>query len=151
MQQDKEQLFQLAIAKVKETIQLLKEERKAISEGILEDTKSSAGDKFETSREMLTQDLKQVETQLEKNQTDLDELYRIQAIKSSAGMIQEGSLVNLGTDWFLISVSLGQLEMDGKKYFLLSKNSPLGQLLLGKQVDEAVPFRGKPQVIHSIL
>lgn len=151
MQSIKEKLFQLAIGKVKENIQLLKEERKAISDGILEDTKSSAGDKFETSREMLTQDLKQVETQMEKNQSDLDELYRVLAIKSSSGMIQEGSLVNLGTDWFLISVSLGQLEMEGQKYFLLSRNSPLGQLLIGKKEGEAIPFRGKPQTINSLV
>jgi transcription elongation GreA/GreB family factor len=35
--------------------------------------------------------------------------------------------------------------------FLLSKNSPLGELLVGKKKDEVIQFRGKPQTITSLL
>lgn len=150
MQELKEKIFQAAIRQLKEKISLLQQERKAVSEGILEDTKSSAGDKFETGREMMTQDLKTIETTIEKLQEDLDEIYRVQSIKSNSEAVREGSLIQLGTDFFLISASIGQLEVDGKKYFLLSRNSPLGQVLIGKKKGENVLFRGKPQAILDV-
>lgn len=150
MQELKEKIFQAAIRQLKEKISLLQQERKAVSEGILEDTKSSAGDKFETGREMMTQDLKTIESTIEKLQEDLEEIYRVQSIKSNSEAVREGSLIQLGTDFFLISASIGQLEVDGKKYFLLSRNSPLGQLLIGKKKGENVLFRGKPQAILDV-
>ena len=150
MQELKEKIFQAAIRQLKEKISLLQQERKAVSEGILEDTKSSAGDKFETGRENMTQDLKTIEGTIEKLQEDLDEIYRVQSIKSNSEAVREGSLIQLGTDFFLISASIGQLEVDGKKYFLLSRNSPLGQVLIGKKKGENVLFRGKPQAILDV-
>ncbi|SDC58509.1 hypothetical protein SAMN04488104_100240 [Algoriphagus faecimaris] len=150
MSLEKESLFKAAITALKAKIEELKSEQKAISDGILEDNKSSAGDKFETSREMLTQDLRQVENQIEKNQEDLEELYRIQAIKNTQSEVKEGSLIKLGTEWFLISISFGLLNFENEKVFLLSKNAPLGQLLLGKKENEEVLFRGKPHPIVEI-
>ncbi|MFC3415968.1 hypothetical protein [Algoriphagus hitonicola] len=151
MSWEKESLFKAAITALKAKIEELKSEQKAISEGILEDNKSSAGDKFETGREMLTQDLRQVEIQIEKNIEGLEELYRIQAIKNTQSEVKEGSLVKLGSEWFLISISFGVLHFDNEKVFLLSKNAPLGQLLIGKKEKDQVQFRGKPEVIEEII
>lgn len=151
MNWEKESLFKAAISALKAKIEELKSEQKAISEGILEDNKSSAGDKFETGREMLTQDLRQVEIQIEKNLESLEELYRIQAIKNTHAEVNEGSLVKLGSEWFLISISFGLLNYENGKVFLLSKNAPLGQLLMGKKEKEQVLFRGKPEVIERII
>ncbi|WP_297337279.1 hypothetical protein [Algoriphagus sp.] len=151
MSVDKETLFKAAISALKTKIEELKSEQKAISEGILEDNKSSAGDKFETGREMLTQDLRQVELQIEKNLESLEELYRIQAIKNTQSEIKEGSLVKLGSEWFLISISFGLLNFEGNQVFLLSRNAPLGQLLMGKKVSQQVQFRGKDQKIEEII
>jgi transcription elongation GreA/GreB family factor len=58
--------------------------------------------------------------------------------------------VQLGTDWFLLAVSIGQVKVGDKQVFLLSKNSPLGDLLVGKKKNEAIQFRGKPQTITEI-
>ncbi|WP_192347972.1 hypothetical protein [Algoriphagus sp. Y33] len=139
----KEKVYQTAIAQVKEKINLLKTERKAINDGILEDTKSSAGDKFETGREMMSRDLMTVENQLKQANFEFDELCRLQAIKEPSSSVQEGSLVQVGKDKYLISVSLGQITVDGQKLFMLSKNSPLGEILVGAKKDEQVEFRGK--------
>ncbi len=150
MKELKSKVYQTAISHVKEKISLLSEERKAISDGILEDTKSSAGDKFETSREMMTQDLLTVENQLKQAKLEYDELCRLQAIKEPAPSVQEGSLVQLAKDYFLISVSLGQLLVEDQKIFLLSKNSPLGQSLIGQKKGDQINFRGKLQDITDL-
>jgi hypothetical protein len=150
MNEFKSAVYQTAIAQLKQKEALLAEERKNIIESILEEEKNSAGDKYETSRETMTQDLNSLEKQIKQGKLDLEELYRLQAIKDTPPTVQEGALVQLGTDWFLLAVSMGQVKVGDKSVFLLSKNSPLGELLVGKKKAEAIQFRGKPQSITEI-
>lgn len=147
----KSAVYQTAITQLKQKEALLAEERKNIIESILEEEKNSAGDKYETSRENMTQDLNSLEKQIKQSKLDLDELYRLQSIKDTPPTVQEGALVQLGTDWFLLAVSVGQVKVEDKQVFLLSKNSPLGELLLGKKKNEAIQFRGKPQTIKELV
>jgi hypothetical protein len=147
----KEKIYETAITQVKEKINLLKAERKAINDGILEDTKSSAGDKFETGRETMSQDIMTVEKQLKQAMFEFDELCRLQAIKEASPTIQEGSLVKVGSDTYLISISLGQLTVDGQKLFMLSQSSPLGEILVGHKKNDQVEFRGKTILIEELL
>ena len=151
MNELKAKVYETAISKVKEKIKMLDEERRAINLGILEDTKSSAGDKFETGRENMTQDLLTVEKQLKQAKFEFDELCRLQSIKGISPTVQEGSLVQLGNDVFLISLSLGQLDVDGQKIFLLSESSPLGQTLIGQKKGGEVNFRGKMMKIEELF
>ena len=151
MNEFKAAVYQTAITQLKQKEALLAEERKNIIESILEEEKNSAGDKYETSRETMTQDLNSLEKQIKQGKMDLEELYRLQAIKDTPPTIQEGALVQLGADWFLLAVSIGQVKVGDKQVFLLSKNSPLGDLLVGKKKNEAIQFRGKPQTITTLL
>lgn len=145
----KDKIYQSAIAQLKQKETLLTEERKNIIESILEEEKNSAGDKYETSRENMTQDLNSIEKQLKQNKLDLEELYRLNTIKDTPLTVQEGTLVKLGSDWLLLAISMGQLKVEGQPVFLLSKNSPLGELLVGKKMKASVIFRGKPQSIEE--
>lgn len=151
MNELKAKVYQSALTLLNEKNRLLKEERNTMLEGILEETKSSAGDKFETSREMMTQDLMTLEIQIKQSKVDLDEIQRLQAIKDTPPTVQEGSMVKLGSDWFMLAVSIGQINVDDKKVYLLSKNSPLGQLILGKKKNDQVNFRGKNQLIEELV
>ncbi|MDX5338970.1 MAG: hypothetical protein LPK25_08085 [Cyclobacteriaceae bacterium] len=151
MKEFKAKVYQTAIAQLKEKQKLLGEERKNIIESILEEEKNSAGDKYETSREMITQDLNSLEKQIVQSKADLEEIYRLNTIKETPATIQEGALVKLGTDWFLLAVSLGQIKVEDSKVFLLSKNSPLGELLVGKKKKDQVNFRGKATVIEEVV
>lgn len=150
MNEFKAKVYQTAIDQLKQKETLLAEERKNIIESILEEEKNSAGDKYETSRETMTQDLNSLEKQIKQSKLDLEELYRLNTIKDTPPTVQEGALVKLGTEWFLLAVSIGQIKVDDAKVFLLSKNSPLGELLIGKKKKEQVNFRGKMQVIEEL-
>lgn len=150
MNEFKSAVYQTAISQLKQKAALLAEERKNIIESILEEEKNSAGDKYETSRETMTQDLNSLEKQIKQSSLDLDELYRLQTIKDTPPTVQEGALVQLGAEWFLLAVSVGQVKVGDKSVFLLSKNSPLGELLVGKKKGETIQFRGKPQSIIEI-
>ena len=150
MNEFKAKVYQTAIDQLKQKETLLAEERKNIIESILEEEKNSAGDKYETSRETMTQDLNSLEKQIKQSKLDLEELYRLNTIKDTPPTVQEGALVKLGTEWFLLAVSIGQVKVNDDKVFLLSKNSPLGELLIGKKKKEQINFRGKMQVIEEL-
>jgi len=150
MNEFKAKVYQTAIDQLKGKEKLLAEERKNIIESILEEEKNSAGDKYETSREMISQDLNSIEKQIAQCKYDLEEIYRLNTIKDTPPTIQEGTLVKLGSDWFLLAVSIGQIKVEDSKVFLLSKNSPLGELLIGKKKKDQVNFRGKMNLIEEV-
>lgn len=151
MNEFKAKVYQTAITQLKEKEVLLSTERKNIIESILEEEKNSAGDKYETSRETMTQDLNTLETQIKQSKFDLEELYRLQTIKETPPSVQEGALIKLGVDWFLIAVSIGQVKVEDSKVFLMSKNSPLGELLIGRKKKDQVNFRGKMHLIEELV
>ncbi|OOG69600.1 hypothetical protein [Algoriphagus sp. A40] len=151
MNEFKAKVYQTAITQLKDKEVLLSTERKNIIESILEEEKNSAGDKYETSRETMTQDLNTLETQIKQSKFDLEELYRLQTIKETPPSVQEGALIKLGMDWFLIAVSIGQVKVEDSKVFLMSKNSPLGELLIGKKKKDQVNFRGKMHLIEELV
>lgn len=151
MNEFKAKVYQTALTQLKQKEALLTEERKNIIESILEEEKNSAGDKYETGRETMTQDLVNIEGQLKQGKLDIEELYRLQTIKETPASVQEGALIKLGNDWFLIAISIGQVKVDDTKVFLLSKNSPLGELLIGKKKKDQVNFRGKMHLIEELV
>lgn len=151
MNEFKAKVYQTAITQLKDKETLLSTERKNIIESILEEEKNSAGDKYETSRETMTQDLNTLEGQIKQGKADLEELYRLQTIKDTPSSVQEGALIKLGADWFLIAVSIGQVKFEDSKVFLMSKNSPLGELLIGKKKNDQINFRGKMILIEELI
>jgi transcription elongation GreA/GreB family factor len=150
MNLNKEEVFKQAVSILKTRIQELKEERKAISDGILEDDKSSAGDKFETGREMLTQDLRQVESQITSNSNLLDEIYRVQSVKSQSSNVREGSLIRLAGEYFLIAAAVGKISVNEQGVYLISTASPLAQSVMGKGSGDKVLFKGKENSVELI-
>ncbi|WP_296703538.1 hypothetical protein [Algoriphagus sp.] len=147
----KSQVFQAAFDLLEEKNKLLSSELKSLEHSINEDTKSSAGDKYETGREMIRQEIGKVENQFQQNKVFTMEMKHLMDSQKSSLKITEGSLVRFGEDWLFISVSIGQIIVGGEKVFLLSKNSPLGQELMGKEKGGQVSFRGKSKIIKELL
>ncbi|MBN3520576.1 hypothetical protein JYB62_11260 [Algoriphagus lutimaris] len=146
----KNKVFQTAIDLLEERKSLLSNELSSLQLSIKEETKSSAGDKYETGREMMRQEIGKVENQFKQNQLLRQEIQHLLNTSKDSDKIIEGSLLQWGDDLLFISASLGELVVDGKKVFLLSKNSPLGQALLGKAKGEMVSFRGKSRAIGEV-
>ncbi|MGO1520202.1 MAG: GreA/GreB family elongation factor [Sphingobacterium sp.] len=108
-------------------------------ETILNDTKSSMGDKYETSREMAQQELNRLQKQA--NQISI-ELSRIRELKLAASdRIVPGSLIETNQHTYFIAISLGAQNIDGRNYMIISPESPIGGLLFGKKEGDSVQFR----------
>jgi transcription elongation GreA/GreB family factor len=114
-----------------------------------DDTKSSAGDKFETTREMMQQDIFRNKKLLADAQQNLALLKSLVDVPA-AEIVKNGSLVETSQGVFYVSVSAGQLSIDGKTAFAMSAASPVGQLMLGKRVGEAFSFNQKEYKIIAI-
>ena len=147
----KSEVISKALEMLDEKLHYLTIELLALNQSKGEDTKSSAGDKFETGREMISQEISKIESQLSQNRQQKNALIQIQDKKVGASLICSGSLVHLAERWFLISVSLGEINIKQEKVFLLSEGSPLGKSLLGKKEQDQVFFQGKAHTIQKVL
>lgn len=146
----KHQLYQLCLDFVAQRINTATEALRQAQEASNDDTKSSAGDKFETSREMAQQDINRNKQLLADAQQQRAVLQSLADIRET-NTIRSGSLVLTNQGSFYISISAGQLQLEGKSYFAISAASPIGKLLIGKAVGEQVMFNGKTYLVEQIL
>jgi len=113
------------------------------------DTKSSAGDKFETSREMLQQEedkIKRMLLQGYKMKQDLDALNP----EENKPTIGAGSIVKTNRGSFYISIGIGKLPIENESIFCISMGSPIGLLLKGQVAGNDVSFNGNTFSIQQV-
>ena len=112
------------------------------------ETKSSMGDKYETSREMVQQEINNLQIQLNENIRLRNSLKSINVNQhQNVGL---GSLVETDKGLFYVAVSLGMIDYEKKKIFLISPESPLAQAMNGKTENEVFSMNGTQQKIVKI-
>lgn len=114
-----------------------------------DDTKSSAGDKYETTREMMQQDIDRNNSQLYEAKRILFQLEQCKdaAISKRVGA---GSIVKTSRTLLYIAVSIGQLQVHGQSLMAISPATPLGQVLIGKERGDDFVFNGISQIIEGV-
>ena len=110
------------------------------------DTKSSAGDKFETGREMMQREMDKLSALVDNTLNSIAKLDRIADLPTSM-VISEGSLVETDQETYFISIGYGKLD----SIYAISIESPLGDELKGKRVGDRIEMRGRNITIKSIL
>ncbi|TDE18325.1 transcription elongation factor [Dyadobacter psychrotolerans] len=121
----------------------------AAQESANDQSKSSMGDKYETSRSMGQLDRNMHAKQYEQIRLEKTVLERIAGnISSSRGAI--GSLVHTTAGWFFVSVSLGILKFEDETVIAVSSSSPVGTSLLGKVKGDQFRFQNKEQKILHV-
>lgn len=117
-------------------------------DAIESDTKSSAGDKYETSREMIQQDLNRYQEQLTQAKKDAIVLQQLDTdAKPLAGV---GSLVVTDRAYYFIAISLGKQQLDGHEIMIISAASPIGKLLVGTGIGHTISFNGAEQTVLEL-
>lgn len=114
----------------------------AAKEASIDDTKSSAGDKYETTREMMQQEISRNEVQLFEAGKLKHALLQISAEKT-AESVQNGSIIFTNNGNFFVSVSVGKLDVNGQIFFAISPVSPIGNSLMGLKQGQSFEFNGK--------
>ncbi len=95
------------------------------------DTKSSAGDKFETSREMAQIEIRKLETEILKAQQFIQDLQENKA-----------DLIITETEVFLISIPFGKIAINSKTIYCISNSAPIAKLLLNTEISTGFNYRG---------
>ena len=113
------------------------------------ETKSSVGDKYETSRTMMQFELEKHIIQKSKAESQKNELMKID-IHKKYDKVELGSLVFTDAGDFFIATGLGKITIDNRTVFCISPASPAGKLLQNKHAKEVFLWQGEPTSITQI-
>ena len=114
-----------------------------------EATKSSAGDKHETSRALIQLEIEKYNNQLNKALFQKNELTKIHEL-NNYDCIGPGSLVITSQGVYLISIGIGKIAIEEDVFFCISLASPIGRLLSNKKVGEIINFNNQQIKIIEI-
>jgi hypothetical protein len=114
----------------------------AAQESSSSETKSSAGDKYETGREMANAERDRNAAHMQQAQQLQGELLRISP-DAACDTVRPGALVHTSMGWFYFGISAGKLEVDGQEYFAVSAAAPVALALKGLRAGEEATFNGK--------
>jgi len=95
------------------------------------DTKSSAGDKFETSREMVQIEIHKIETEILKAKQQLQNL-----------AINPSQLITTDKGVFFISIPFGKIKIDNSELICISNSAPIAKLLLNTEISARFNYGG---------
>lgn len=112
------------------------------------DTKSSMGDKYETGREMLQQEINNLQRQLNESLNQQSIIQKISSDPSSK--VQNGALVKTDKGLFYISASVGEIIVDQQKIMTVSAESPLAKAMYGLTENQNFSVNNVTQKIVEI-
>jgi transcription elongation GreA/GreB family factor len=120
-----------------------------LKESTANETKSTAGDKYETARAMLQIEQDNIRHQL---QEALEQQTRFSSVdrKETNQEVIQGCLVKTNRGWLLLSVALGKTIIEGIPVIALSPQSPLGKQLMGRKPGDKISINGFDYIIEEI-
>ena len=130
-------------------IETLLYEIKSAKESRNSDTKSSAGDKYETGREMVNIEIQKNEAQLSKTNILKKNLSLID-INRIYNRVEFGSFVKTNIGIYFISIGLGKIKDDKTEYYAISAVSPIGKLLIDKKIGDTFQLQDREFIIEEI-
>ncbi len=148
MQDIKQQLLNSCFEYVARRSKTVNDTISSNQKALLSETKSSAGDKHETGRAMLQLEMEKASQQL----AAINQMKKVLAkltIENSV-LAKLGSLIMTDHANYFLAVSAGEIKINKTTYYAISPGSPIGSLLLGKQVGDTVNFT-KEMLIKAIF
>jgi len=135
----KEKIFQKCLEYVDNRIKNARIAMNAAQDSANQESKSSAGDKYETGRAM-------AQIERDNNARLLDESNKLKQIldqikiKESHINTSLGSLIFTNKGKFFLAISLGKVMVENEEFWVLSTSAPLGQLMINKKKGESFLF-----------
>lgn len=149
MQSLKRQLYDQCQVYIQRSIHTIQQALENALAAAREETRSSAGDKYETGRAMM-----QIEA--EKNAAQLANLRKMEQVlngidpEAPTVRIGLGSAVLTSMGNFYISISAGKLVADDVTYFAVSPVSPIGGKLMGLSAGDTFQHDKKSHTVTSV-
>jgi hypothetical protein len=145
----KTQLLELCNQHVNKRIKDYRSEIDLIKESIESNDKVS-NEEDDSGNSKLLDDLEKNMNYLNDAQQANDRLKLIRPNLVSDSIVL-GSLVKTDTISFFIAISIGKVELENTDYYIISMQSPIGQLMKSKSKGHQFEFNGKKYVITEVL
>jgi hypothetical protein len=146
----KKQLHQICLELILQRIENAEQALQSAREAAHEETKSSAGDKYETGRAMMQQEQQKHEMQLFEAIKMQHELAGIDPNRTCE-KVEPGSLAVTNHGTFFIAAGLGKIKSAEAEVYAISLASPVGKALNGKLAGETFMFQGKEYLISQVV
>jgi len=108
-----------------------------------------AKDRYDSFRAQLLRKRDMFSQKLAKNNEQFSLLNRIDILKKQS-KVEIGALVITKNQKFIISISLGKIELDGESYYAISPAVPIYKAIDGKRVGDEFEFNGQKNKILEI-
>lgn len=145
----KKKLYDYCVEFLNRRIDAAQEAIRVAQESANDETKSSAGDKYETGRAMM-------QLEIEKNATQLEEALKQKKIVDAINIdaqplkIQNGSLVRTDNGNFFLAISVGMVVIEDKSFAVVSAQSPIGSKLIGLKSGDSFSFGNKTYKVTQV-
>lgn len=146
----KEKLKDFIFEHIDQRIQASEKAVKAAQDSANNESKSSAGDKYETGRAMAQNDRDMYALQLLQAKSERGMLEKIR-FDEETKVIRPGALAETSMGAFMIAVSIGVATIGTQKVMIISPQSPIGEVLMGKSEGDSFEFRGKAFKITAVI
>jgi len=146
---NKSNIHQKALELVQTKLLELEAHYEDLKEGQSSNSKSTAGDKHDTEREKVQQEIDNVQKQLSRQKNFRNILSQISPDKTYE-KARLGAFVQTESGRFYISIPFGKINVSGEAIWCISAASPIGQALLNKEEGHSFSFNGKESRILSI-
>jgi hypothetical protein len=150
IQSIKPELLDLAKRTVQSRLATLRASVAEIQEAANEETKSVAGDKYETGRAMAHLEIEKFQLQQSELNRSLELLNKIDP-SSLHAVAQLGSVVLTPQGNFFLTSGIGEITLNDHRFVCISLASPLGQNLKGKKHRDRVFINSREFVIDDIF
>ena len=137
---DKELVFDVVTSELDSRTKELQRSLDDLSQILAEETKSSAGDKHETSRALTHREQEKLSGQLNQLLQLKNALAQIDPCEKHDS-IGFGSLVHTNQGYFFLSIGIGKVTVENNAVFCITSTAPLGQDLLGRSKGDILSFR----------
>lgn len=121
----------------------------SLNESLLNEQKSSAGDKHEVSRSMVHLEQEKIAHQLVLLKEQLTLLLEIKEIGGSTS-IRRGSLIHLEGLMLLLGVALGQTKVKDSQVISIGMSAPIVKVLITKKIGDEIDLMNEKRKIIAI-
>ncbi|MGZ5219424.1 MAG: hypothetical protein ACXWC7_05075 [Chitinophagaceae bacterium] len=146
----KEKIYESYLRLVEDKIQLFQNNLYELRESSSNETKSTAGDKYETALAMLHIEQENISQQLQEALKQKVLLGKIDP-KVSTSKIINGSLIKTNKGHFFLSLALGKITVENTTVIALSPYSPLGQKLARLKEKDTTEMNGTRYTVESVF
>ena len=148
--QDKKRLMDACLGHVRSRVEQIAANLQEARDASAQETKSSAGDKYETGREMMRIQSDMRAVQLYEAQ-DLLALLECVDVSQVCQVVRPGAVVWTTNGLFFVAQSIGQIALDGFEYQTISMVSPMGKAMKGLGMGQMATFREQHIEILSVF